>query len=136
MYDWPPLESDPEIFTDYMASVGLPANWSFSELYGIADEEMLNWIPQPRIAVILNAQYKVKRSERPQGSLDTQCSYYMKQTAELDNACGVVACLHAIYNNVSADKITLDPESVLGKFFGSIRDASPADRATALEGYD
>ena len=60
----------------------------------------------------------------------------MKQTEELDNACGVIAALHAIYNNVSDDKIALDPESVLGRFLSAIRDASPADRATALENFN
>ena len=54
-------------------------------------------IAQPVIGVILNAEYKVKNNEA--GSLDTTAEYYMKQTSKLDNACGVIACLHTIYNN-------------------------------------
>mmetsp|Transcript_43187 Transcript_43187/g.57138 ORF Transcript_43187/g.57138 Transcript_43187/m.57138 type:complete len:81 (-) Transcript_43187:263-505(-) len=62
--------------------------------------------------------------------------YYMKQTSELDNACGVIACLHSIYNNLSDDKITLLPDSVLATFLQSVKDAGAADRATALENYN
>ena len=43
-YKWPPLESDPEIFTNYMAKMGLPPNWVFSELYGF-EEDLLSFIP-------------------------------------------------------------------------------------------
>ena len=129
------MESDPEIFTNYMASMGLPPVWVFSELFGF-EEELLGFIPRPCVALILNAEYKSKRVARPQGSLDTQCAYYMKQTYELDNACGVIACLHAIYNNLSAGKISLNPDSVLAGFLATVQDASPEERATALESYN
>lgn len=87
-----------EIFTEYMQKLGLPETWGFSEMYGF-DEELLGMIPQPVIGVILNAEYKVKNPAA--GSLDTTSEYYMKQTSKLDNACGVIACLHSIYNNQS-----------------------------------
>eukprot|EP00354_Favella_ehrenbergii_P007426 CAMPEP_0170467814 /NCGR_PEP_ID=MMETSP0123-20130129/11250_1 /TAXON_ID=182087 /ORGANISM="Favella ehrenbergii, Strain Fehren 1" /LENGTH=134 /DNA_ID=CAMNT_0010734271 /DNA_START=366 /DNA_END=770 /DNA_ORIENTATION=+ len=118
-----------------MATMGLPPTWAFSELYGF-EEELLGFIPTPCVAVILNAEYQQRRADRPQGSQETQMPYYMKQTSELDNACGVIACLHSIYNNLSDDKITLLPDSVLATFLQSVKDAGAADRATALENYN
>lgn len=31
--NWPPLESDPEIFTNYFRSVGMSPNFRFDEIY-------------------------------------------------------------------------------------------------------
>jgi hypothetical protein len=44
---------------------------------------------------------RLKKSEdKEKGSLESQAAYYMKQTKELDNACGVIACIHSIFNNL------------------------------------
>ena len=44
---------------------------------------------------------RLKKSEdKDKGSLDFYAAYYMKQTKELDNACGVIACIHSIFNNL------------------------------------
>lgn len=57
----------------------------------------------------------------------------MKQTGVLDNACGIIACLHSVLNNL--DKITLEKDSVLGQFWEKAKDISPAERATLLENF-
>ena len=62
----------------------------------------------------MNADYIKKRAERPQGAADASVCYYMKQTRELDNACGVIAALHCVYNNQSL--ISLAPDSTLKNF--------------------
>ena len=87
-----------------MHEMGMSPQWAFAELFGL-EEDLLAFIPRPVCAVILNAQYNQKRRERPQGSADTQAEYYMKQTSELDNACGVIAALHCVYNNLGEGKI-------------------------------
>ena len=92
------MESSPEIFTQYMQKMGLPEQWAFSELYGF-EEDLLAMIPQPVIAVIIAAQRLKKTEDKELGSPDTEAEFYMHQTGKLDNACGVIACLHAIYNN-------------------------------------
>ena len=51
--NWPPLESDPQLFTDYMRQCGLPSTYGFSELYGF-DNELLEMVPKPVHAVIVN----------------------------------------------------------------------------------
>ena len=42
-FDWPPLESSPEIFTEYLHKVGLPQEWVISELFGF-DEELMAFV--------------------------------------------------------------------------------------------
>jgi ubiquitin carboxyl-terminal hydrolase L3 len=54
-FQWPPLESDPEIFNEYMTKLGMSEQFGFGELYGF-DDEMLAMVPQPVYAVILNAE--------------------------------------------------------------------------------
>ena len=56
----------------------------------------------------------------------------MKQSPKLDCACGVIACLHSILNNL--DQITLTEGSILDKFYKETLGASAEDRAMALEG--
>ena len=57
----------------------------------------------------------------------------MKQTGTLDNACGIVACLHAIMNH--STQIPLNVDSVLDKFAKDTKELDPDARATYLEGF-
>ena len=133
-FEWPPLESNPEIFTKYMHDVGMSKDWAIGEVFGF-DEELLAFLPQPIIGVIVNMERLKKEQDVAKGSEDhvDKVAYYQKQEGKLDNACGVIACLHAVYNNL--DKVNLDQGSVLAKFFDQVKDKSPKDRATELEGY-
>ena len=76
-FNWPPLESNPEIFTNYMQRVGLPARWSFGEIYGF-DEDLLGMVEQPCLAVIINAEILNKQEDRAKGDLAVANQYYMK----------------------------------------------------------
>lgn len=131
-FHWPPLESNPEIFEQYMSGLGLPENWGFSELYGF-DEALLGFVPQPVIAVIVNYERLKSQDEKSRGSPDTEINYYMKQTGTLDNACGVIACIHSIYNNLGL--IALDKKKTLHKFLKAVEQKTPEERATILEGF-
>lgn len=51
----------------------------------------------------------------------------------LDNACGIIACLHVVYNNLSADKIVLEDGKALKNFFDATKGKNNADIATAME---
>lgn len=61
VFKWPPLESNPEIFTTYMRKLGLPQNYAFSEVMGF-DEDLLAFVPQPVVAVLCNLNY-LKKTE-------------------------------------------------------------------------
>ena len=45
-FNWPPLESNPEIFEKYCHDLGLPEEWGFGEIYGF-EEELLGFLPAP-----------------------------------------------------------------------------------------
>jgi ubiquitin carboxyl-terminal hydrolase L3 len=131
-FHWPPLESDPVIFEQYMHEMGLPPMWGFSELFGF-DEDLLAFVPHPVVAVIVN--FERLETDRPKalGSMDTSINYYMKQTGTLDNACGVIACLHAIFNNLEG--IPLEEGKTLLNYWSHVQDKTPEERATILEGF-
>lgn len=57
----------------------------------------------------------------------------MKQTGTLDNACGIIACLHAIMNHIP--DITLNVDSILHKFYKDTQNLSAEERATYLENF-
>lgn len=54
----------------------------------------------------------------------------MHQSKVLDNACGIIACLHAVFNS---PVVSVDSSSVLGKYRQSTENSSPAETCTALE---
>ena len=104
-FEWPPLESNPEIFTEYLHSVGLTPDWIIAECYGL-EEDTLQFVPKPTIAVIATFENLDKSGEsRKVGDLSVSIPFYMKQTGKLDNACGVIACIHSVLNNL--DKLEL-----------------------------
>ena len=45
-YHWPALESDPQIFSDYMTKLGMSDEWQISEVFGL-DDDCLSFVPQP-----------------------------------------------------------------------------------------
>src|SRR5690348_3983010 len=98
VFNWPPLESDPQIFTAYLREIGLDDNWQICEAYGL-DDEMLSFIPQPTVACIAAIERDRAKTDGKPGNMSTKVDYYMKQTNVLDNACGIIACLHAVLNN-------------------------------------
>ena len=76
-FNWPPLESNPEIFANYMHQCGLPENWTFGEIYGF-EEDLLAFIPTPVKAVIINAEVLNKQTDRAKGDRAVVQDFYMK----------------------------------------------------------
>mmetsp|Transcript_34208 Transcript_34208/g.74577 ORF Transcript_34208/g.74577 Transcript_34208/m.74577 type:complete len:227 (-) Transcript_34208:16-696(-) len=132
-FNWPPLESNPEVFSKYMHTLGMSSQWAVGEVFGF-DEDLLAFLPQPIVGVIVAVERLLKTEDKDRGSADNNgiVPYYMKQTGELDNACGIIACLHTCLNNL--DKIDLAEGSILHQYSQATANMSPADRATHLEG--
>merc|ERR1712013_90627 len=134
-FDWPPLESNPEVFTEYMKKIGMKDTNAIGEVFGF-DEDLLGFLPQPIHATIVCYERLKKDEDKELGSEENNglVKYYMKQTGTLDNACGIIACIHAALNtSVEAD---FAEDSILGKFWADMKDKSPAERCSALEGAD
>jgi len=115
-----------------MQKMGLPEQWAFSEIYGF-EEDLLAMLPQPVIAVVIAAHRLKKAEDKELGSADTEADFYMRQTGKLDNACGVIACLHAIYNNKSS--IVIQSDSTLGKYLQNCEGKSSLEKAVVLENF-
>ena len=129
-FDWPPLESNPEIFTSYMHKIGLdPAN-AVGEVFGF-DEELLAFLPQPIHAVIVNFERLKKDEDKTKGDEGNNglVDFYMKQSGTLDNACGVIACLHGVLNT----DVPVKADTILAKHKAATAGMTPEERCTALE---
>ena len=131
---WPPLESNPEVFTEYLQKIGLTKDWAIGEVFGF-DEELLEFLPQPILGIIvaLSGTGKVDNSTIGKEEDVDKVPFYMKQTTELDNACGIIACLHTIYNN---DDVKIEDDSILGKYKASCESKTPMEKALILEKSD
>lgn len=135
---WLPLESNPDVITEFASKIGLNVSeCGFYDIYGL-DDELLMMVPQPVLAVLLLFPI-TKESEEAAKKADAEGAasqgpvppslYYMKQT--ISNACGTIAMLHSLGNN--RDKLPIDSESFLDKFFSSTATMTPEERGTFLE---
>ncbi|OQS01183.1 hypothetical protein ACHHYP_01713 [Achlya hypogyna] len=127
-FNWPPLESNPDVFTSYLRDLGLPSDWFVSEVFGL-DEDCLGFVPRPVAAVIVT--FESLKKTPTDGIPVTTDGYYMKQTPKLDYACGVIACIHAVLNNT--DAVQIHDGSILSKFAAATKDQTPEARALMLE---
>ena len=131
--EWPPLESDPEIFNKYFHSIGVPENVFFKELLGLDYKEFMS-ISGPVLGLILNFQRREKAQNISEDSImpPEYVPFFMKQTSELDNACGLIAGLHLFGNNKT---IKFKDASIIKKFFDESCGVDFLKRAKTLESF-
>ena len=55
VFHWPPLESDPEILTNYMHKIGMSKEWQLHEIFGL-EPALLAFVPQPAVACVAAIQ--------------------------------------------------------------------------------
>lgn len=95
-----PLESNPEVFTDFAHKLGLSPLLAFTDIFSLDDPDMLAFLPRPLQAVILlfpvtEAYESFKDTENVE-TLDNTKVIWMKQIVK--NACGLYALLHVLLN--------------------------------------
>ncbi|CCD24362.1 ubiquitin-specific protease YUH1 NDAI_0D00480 [Naumovozyma dairenensis CBS 421] len=114
-----PLESNPEVFTDFAKNLGLDPLFAFHDIYSLTDADLLAFLPRPVKAIILlfpisDKQEKqddvIKNDTQSVMSLSSKDAVWFKQT--IKNACGLYAILHSLANN----KSMLTSDSILGQF--------------------
>jgi len=131
-FNWAPLESDPAIFTEYFHKMGLPENVFFNELYTI-DYKEVQPIEGEVLSVIINYERNKENPYiRKQENFEDyqKVPFYMEQTEELDYACGLIAGMHAIGNNL--EKINLPEGSLLSNYFIKALELTPNKKAELL----
>lgn len=129
VFNWPPLESDPEIFTNYLVNLGLSKDFCFDEVYSLEKEDVLSLQTSTPIAVIVN--YEASENQKNKDLPSEKVPFYMLQKGKLDNACGIIAALHAIGNNLSM--INLKKDSTLEVFFKKSIGRNPDEISRILE---
>lgn len=134
---WIPLESNPEVMTKFLHTVGVPDSWSIVDVYGL-DPDLLIMVPKPVLAVILlyplsaEGQPFDKTEDKDTKTAEDETSppgsvYHIKQYIE--NACGTIALIHAIANN--RETINLK-DGFLKKFLDETKDLSFTKRGEHL----
>uniref|UniRef100_A0A1B6FL35 Ubiquitin carboxyl-terminal hydrolase n=1 Tax=Cuerna arida TaxID=1464854 RepID=A0A1B6FL35_9HEMI len=134
-----PLESNPEVINKFLMNIGVPEKWQVTDVYGL-DDDMLGVVPQPILSLMLlfptsknyedhcvkeNANIEVK------GQKTSSNVYYMKQY--LHNACGTVAIIHSVANNLGKIQLT---DGCLKDFLYSSTNLSPEERGELLQKHE
>eukprot|EP00871_Galdieria_phlegrea_P005366 jgi/Galph1/5830/GphlegSOOS_G4505.1 len=128
---WIPLESNPQVLTSFIHKLGVEGDTC---LVDVLSPELLDLVPRPVYAVILlyplnSKADQMEKNMQPSNLESTTNVYFCKQT--ISNACGTVALLHAILNNVQ--RVALKENSFLKQFYQQSLPLSPDDRAKLLE---
>ncbi|GAA5981988.1 hypothetical protein JCM11641_006823 [Rhodosporidiobolus odoratus] len=134
---WLPLESNPESFNRWSASLGLktegPGGYAFADVWGL-EPEALEWVKKPVKAVLMlfpvTDAYEKLRKEQDAKVLEdgvegVEDVIYFKQT--IANACGTFALLHTLANT----DVPLS-EGPLTELFEQCHDKTPLERAQLL----
>ncbi|KAJ3706948.1 hypothetical protein LUZ61_010653 [Rhynchospora tenuis] len=134
---WLPLEANPDVMNQYIWGLGVPEEEAeFNDVYGL-DDELLQMVPQPVIAVLFLFPYNSSsddesKEETATASEEKEVSkkvYFLKQT--VGNACGTIGVLHAIGNATS--HIKLAEGSFFDRFYKETAEMDPYERAAFLE---
>lgn len=117
-----PLESNPDIFTEFAHDLGLNDNYAFVDVYSLTDRDLIGFIPRPVNALILlfplNKFFEASKEDtKDDGSRNKAESIdqpvWFRQT--IRNACGLYGLLHSLCNN----RELLSEDSKLLKFMNS-----------------
>jgi ubiquitin carboxyl-terminal hydrolase L3 len=115
--------------------LGVPNKWNIVDVYGL-DGDALAWVPRPVLALILlfpcsEKFYKHAEQEssklKEEGQVVASDLFYMKQY--VSNACGTIALIHCVANNV--EKIGLQ-EGPFKKILDDAKDLTPEERGEML----
>ncbi|EPQ32112.1 uncharacterized protein PFL1_00309 [Pseudozyma flocculosa PF-1] len=135
---WVPLESNPELFTEWSRGMGLDTSrYTFHDIFGL-DPDLLQMVPQPVEAVLLlypttldTAQMRNDEEATTQEHGANEAdgdTIWFKQT--IGNACGTIGLLHALSNSRAIDAFPKD--SPLRRLLNQARPLDPKQRAQLL----
>lgn len=133
---WLPIENNCYLLNKYVNGLGMDPSYQYTDVFGF-DEELLNFIPQPVLAVMLcypitNENEKKRKEETEEieknGQQISKDIYYMDQT--IGNACGTIGIIHSILNNL--DRLKLQ-QGFFTDFYEKTKEMTSKERASFLE---
>lgn len=99
-----PLESNPDVFSDFAHGLGLERSYAFVDIYSLTDPDLMAFTPRPVKSLILlfplNGFFEASKSEsriKNPPSFGGSNPIWFKQSVK--NACGLYALLHSLSNN-------------------------------------
>ncbi|KAI6237124.1 Ubiquitin carboxyl-terminal hydrolase [Aphelenchoides besseyi] len=131
---WIPLESNPDVFNEFIEKLGIKGARCV-DVYGF-DDELIEYIPKPHLALILcYPDYKkVDEIMQPvydklaaEGAKTPEKAFFMKQ--KISNACGTFALFHSLAQNI--DKIDIGSGS-FAEWLKEAKSLSVEERSDSL----
>lgn len=135
MSDWCAIESNPEVFTALMRSLGVPANWAVHDVYSF-DADLLAMVPTPVLALNMVFSTSAKEGEvyqPPSGGEPVSGPFYLEQVQGLPNACGTIALIHSVANNLAA--LGVPDDALVARFVADTRNATRSEIGAALANH-
>ncbi|KAL2884543.1 Ubiquitin carboxyl-terminal hydrolase isozyme L3 [Ceratocystis lukuohia] len=133
-----PLEANPELLTAMLHHLGMQKSLAAHDVWSLTDDEMLNFVPRPALALLLvfpvSATYEQHRQAEDADkdlyneSGDDQVLWF-PQT--IRNSCGLMGLLHAVSNGPARSLI--NPDSILDKILKQAIPLQARERASILE---
>ncbi|KAJ3868135.1 ubiquitin carboxyl-terminal hydrolase, family 1 [Lentinula novae-zelandiae] len=135
-----PLESNPEVFTELIHTLGVSSSLSFQDVYSLADPDLLSLVPRPVFGLVLifpamedyDRILEEDKKTRPNaytGKGEDEPVIWFEQT--IGNACGLYGLLHCICNGPARQY--LKPDSTILNLLKICVPLDPTERALALE---
>lgn len=134
MSDWAAIESNPDIFTSLMHRLGVPANWAVYDVYSF---DLLDMVPTPVLALQMVFSTSTKANEvyqPPAGGEAVAGPFFLEQVSALPNACGTIALIHSVANNLAA--LGVPDDALVAKFVADTRAASRTEIGNALANHE
>lgn len=134
---WLPLESNPALLNKFNEKMGVADKIQWGDVYGLTDD-MLEWVAKPVLALTLlfpitknNIQFKKQQKEKIDkdgGQMLSKKLFYLTQLDGFGNACGTIACIHALANN----EIKFEDDSPLKHYISKNLENSAKERGENL----
>lgn len=130
-----PLESNPDVMTKFIHQLGVSSKWTLVDVYGL-DPDILAVVPKPTLALILLYPHSEKAQAytselvariKDEGQELSSNLFHMEQY--VSNACGTIALIHAIANNLDEVKLR---DGSLKTFLDKAKDLSFEERGKLL----
>mmetsp|Transcript_15986 Transcript_15986/g.20413 ORF Transcript_15986/g.20413 Transcript_15986/m.20413 type:complete len:231 (-) Transcript_15986:14-706(-) len=127
---WVPMESNPTMMNEFGEKIGLDVSrFAFQDCWGL-DEELLGFVNQPCLAVILLFPFPLTEEDDTTTNTNPEPENVIWIPQLIGNACGTMAVMHALCNTV--DNVTTSDSCLLQQFVDKISKLNSKERGEYL----